>query len=108
MRASCFPWTSTPNAVNYENRFEATGKREEYLPRSSNDVVQPVSELKKRSTEIPNDSDTSSIATKGTDRNNANGGDEEKKVVEIGKKRDRVEGEEKHTVQKLAEAEMIL
>lgn len=77
---------------------------EVYAARDGNDVVKRASEPTKESTNLTNDSATSSTAAGAAEPNNANG-DEEKKEVEIGEKRDRVEGEEKPAAQELAEAE---
>lgn len=76
---------------------------EVHAARDGNDVVKRASELTKEPADITNDSATSSTAAGATEPSNANG--EEKKEVEIGEKRDRVEGEEKPAAQELAEAE---
>ncbi|KAG0640849.1 hypothetical protein HOY80DRAFT_776933 [Tuber brumale] len=73
------------------------------VARDGNDVVKRASELTKESTDIANDSATSSSAAAAAEPSNANG--EEKKEVELGEKRDRVEDEEKPAAQELAEAE---
>ena len=73
-----------------------------HATRDGNDVVKRASELTKGSADITNDSAASSTAAEAAEPNNANG---EKKEVEIGEKRDRVEGEEKPAAQELAEAE---
>ncbi|KAG0131176.1 hypothetical protein HOY82DRAFT_347251 [Tuber indicum] len=76
---------------------------EGHVARDGNDVVKRASEPTKESTDIANDSATSSSAAAAAEPNNANG--EGKKEVELGEKRDRVEDEEKPAAQELAEAE---
>ncbi|CUS14815.1 unnamed protein product [Tuber aestivum] len=76
---------------------------EVHLARDGNDVAKRASEPTKKSTDATNDSATSSTAAATAEPNNANG--EEKKEVEIGEKRDRMEDEEKPAAQELAEAE---